>query len=179
MAVLIRLAGADDAAAICGIYEPYVSGTRITFEEVPPTSEDVCQRMSSPIHPWLVLEEDGEVVGYTSTSALRARAAYRWSVETGIYLAPSVQGRGWGRLLLGEHLGLLERQGFVSALAGVALPNEASVAVHKSLGFELSGVERGPGFKLGAWADVARFQKDLAPRQSSPSDPLPAAGVWA
>jgi len=84
------------------------------------------------------------------------------------------QGRGIGRQLLAAHLELLERQGFVTVIAGIALPNEASVALHERLGFKLSGIERGVGFKLGEWVDVGRWQKDLAPRAASPIDPLPA-----
>ena len=129
--------------------------------------------MASPIHPWLVAEEDGRVLSYASTSPMRNRRAYRWSVETGIYLDPDAQGRGLGRQLLNAHLDLLERQGFVTVIAGIALPNEASVALHEKLGFKLSGIERGAGFKLGEWVDVGRWQKDLAPRVSAPQEPRP------
>ncbi|HYU96036.1 MAG TPA: N-acetyltransferase, partial [Sphingomicrobium sp.] len=83
MAVLIRLARADDAAAIAAIYGPYVEDSWISFEEVAPDAAEVARRMSGPIHPWLVAEEDGRIVGYASTSPMRDRAAYRWSVETG------------------------------------------------------------------------------------------------
>lgn len=174
MAVLVRLAGPADAAAIATIYRPYVERSHFTFEEVPPDAGEIAARMAGPIHPWLVAEDDGSVLGYASTSPMRGRAAYRWSVETGIYLAPEAQGRGIGRRLLAEHLDLLERQGFVTAIAGIALPNEASVALHETLGFTLCGIERGVGFKLGQWIDVGRWQRDLAPRSRSPSKPLPA-----
>lgn len=133
--------------------------------------------MTNPIHPWLVAEEDGRVLGYASTSPMRNRAAYRWSVETGIYLEPGAQGRGIGRKLLAAHLELLERQGFVTAIAGIALPNEASVALHEKLGFTLSGVERGVGFKFGQWVDVGRWQRDLAPRTDAPAEPLTSASL--
>lgn len=133
--------------------------------------------MANPIHPWLVAEEDGRVLGYASTSPMRNRAAYRWSVETGIYLEPGAQGRGIGRKLLAAHLELLERQGFVTAIAGIALPNEASVALHEKLGFTLSGVERGVGFKFGQWVDVGRWQRDLAPRTDAPAEPLTSASL--
>jgi phosphinothricin acetyltransferase len=106
---------------------------------------------------------------------MRNRAAYRWSIETGIYLAPDAKGRGTGRQLLSAHVDLLERQGFVTAIAGIALPNDASVALHEKLGFTLSGIERGVGFKLGQWIDVGRWQRDLAPRTAAPAEPL----TWA
>jgi phosphinothricin acetyltransferase len=110
---------------------------------------------------------------------MRNRAAYRWSVESGIYLAPAAQGRGIGRRLLSAHLDLLQRLGFVTVIAGIALPNGASIALHEKLGFTLSGIERGVGFKLGEWVDVARWQRDLAPRNANPAGPLPFASVGA
>src|SRR4051794_17923386 len=116
MDAAIRLAADSDAAAIAAIYRPYVERTHFTFEEVPPDIAEIAARMANPIHPWLVAEEDGAVLGYASTSPMRNRAAYRWSVETGIYLAPEAQGRGIGRKLLAAHLDLLQRQGFVTAI---------------------------------------------------------------
>ena len=175
MAVVIRLAGAADAAAIAAIYRPYVEQSRISFEEAAPDAREIAERMANPIHPWLIAEEDGRAVGFTSTSPMRNRKAYRWSVETGIYLDPVAQCRGVGRKLLGEHLALLERQGFVTIVAGIALPNPASVALHEKLGFRLSGLERGVGYKFGEWVDVARWQRDLAPRSATPQEPRPFA----
>jgi phosphinothricin acetyltransferase len=171
MAFLIRLASEADAAAIAAIYRPYVETTHFTFEEVAPGAADIAARLAKPIHPWLVAAENGQVVGYASTAPMRNRAAYRWSVETGIYLAPKAQGRGMGRQLLQAHLDLLKRQGMVTAIAGIALPNAASVALHEKLGFTLSGIERGVGFKLGRWTDVGRWQKDLAVRREPPAEP--------
>jgi L-amino acid N-acyltransferase YncA len=175
MAVVIRVGGPEEAAAIAAIYRPYVEQSHFTFEETPPDSAEIAERMSNPMHPWLVAVEDGAVLGYASTSPMRNRAAYRWSVETGIYLAPDAQGRGFGRQLLGAHLDLLEKQGFVTAIAGIALPNQGSVALHEKFGFTLSGIERGVGFKLGQWFDVGRWQRDLARRTDAPEDPRPFA----
>jgi phosphinothricin acetyltransferase len=179
MAGLIRLAAAEDAAAIAAIYRPYVEDSRISFEESAPDAAEIARRMSNPLYPWLVADEDGDIVGYVSTSAMRNRDAYRWSVETGVYVAQGLHGRGIGRALLGAHLKLLERQGFVTIVAGIALPNDASVALHEKLGFTLSGIERGVGFKLGQWVDVGRWQCDLAPRVAKPAEPLPFASVSA
>ena len=173
MSVTIRLANSGDAAAIAEIYRPYVEGSHFTFEEVPPDAAEIAARIASPIHPWLVAEEEGRVLGYASTSPMRNRSAYRWSVETGIYLLPEAQGRGIAGELLAQHLDLLERQGFVTAIAGISLPNDPSVALHERLGFTLSGIERGVGFKLDRWIDVGRWQRDLAPRPATPIDPLP------
>lgn len=177
MATHIRLAHASDAGAIASIYRPFVEGSHFTFEEAPPESEKIAARMANPIHPWLVAEEDERLLGYASTAPMRDRAAYRWSVETGIYLIPEAQRRGIGRRLLEAQLDLLERQGFATAIAGIALPNEGSIALHEKLGFALAGVERGVGFKLGRWVDVGRWQRDLAPRVSQPGEPLPYEAV--
>ena len=177
MAELIRLAGADDAAAIAAIYRPYVADSWISFEEAAPNAAEIARRMSRPIHPWLVVEDGGRIVGFASTSPMRDRAAYRWSVETGLYLAPEAQGRGLGRRLLAAHLDLLERIGFVTIIAGIALPNDASVTLHRKLGFTLAGIERGVGFKHGRWIDVARWQRDLAPRVHHPRDPIPYSSL--
>lgn len=172
MALLIRTAREHDAAAVASIYRPYVTDSWISFEEEAPDAAEMARRTARPLYPWLVAELDGNVVGYASTSPMRDRAAYRWSVETGIYLDAKAQGRGIGRQLLKAHLDLLERQGFVTAIAGVSLPNEASVALHEKLGFTLSGIERGVGFKFGQWVDVGRWQRDLAPRSAVPPEPI-------
>ena len=179
MAELIRLATADDSAAIAAIYRPYVEDSWISFDEIAPDVAEIARRMSRPVHPWLALEQDGRVVGFASTSPMRDRAAYRWSVETGLYLAPQAQGRGLGRRLLSAHLDLLERIGFVTIVAGIALPNDASVALHEKLGFTLSGIERGVGFKQGRWIDVGRWQRDLAPRTAEPTEPVARTSLRA
>ncbi len=161
-----------DSAAIAAIYRPYVETTHFTFEEIAPDSAEIGRRIANPLHPWLVAETGGQVIGYASTSPMRTREAYRWSIETGIYLVPEALGAGVGKRLLSSHLELLKKQGFVTVVAGIALPNDASIALHKSLGFTLSGVERGVGFKLGKWIDVARWQHDLAIRIEVPSEPV-------
>ena len=109
----------------------------------------------------------------------RTRPAYRWSVETGIYLAPGAGGRGLGKRLLAALTDLLERQGYVAAIGAIALPNEASVRLHEALGFVAAGTYRGTGFKMGTWIDVGLWQKDLAPRTASPAEPRPFDGLFS
>ena len=179
MAVLIRLAGPEDAEAIAAIYRPYVEGSRISFEEEAPDAEEIARRMESPLHPWLVAEEGDRVLGYASSSSYHRRRAYRWTVETSIYLAPEGQGRGLGRELLSRILELLTGQGYVTAIAAIALPNPVSVALHERLGFARAGVYRGVGFKLGEWADVGLWQRDLAPRTGALREPRSAAEAWS
>jgi len=178
MAVLIRLAREDDAAAIAAIYRHYVEDSRISFEEVSPDTAEMARRMRGDrpgYHPWYVAEEDGRLLGYAASSPFRARPAYRWTVETGIYLGPDATGRGIGRELLSTLLGVLEHQGYVAAIGAIALPNDASIALHEKLGFAYAGTYRGVGFKLGEWLDVGLWEKDLAPRDAEPKEPSPYA----
>jgi phosphinothricin acetyltransferase len=182
MALLIRLAAEKDAAALAAIYRPYVEGSRISFEEVAPDSAEMGRRIAGETpgyHPWLVAEEDGQLLGYAASSPFRARAAYRWIVETGIYLAEQAKGRGLGRALLAPLVDLLERQGYVAAIGAIALPNQASVALHEKLGFIHTGTYRGVGFKAGEWLDVGLWQKDLAPRVGDPAEPQPFEGLFS
>ena len=180
MAVLIRLAREADAAALAAVYAPYVEGSRVSFEESAPDASEMARRLRGDppgFHPWLVAEEGGQVLGYAASSPFRARPAYRWVVETGIYLAAEAHGRGVGRALLTALLDLLERQGYVAAIGAIALPNPASVALHERLGFVHAGTYRGTGFKLGQWIDVGLWQKELAPRTPAPAEPIPFALV--
>jgi L-amino acid N-acyltransferase YncA len=182
MAVLIRLATEADADAIASIYRRYVEDSRISFEDDPPDIAEMKRRIIGEppgFHPWLVAEEDGRLLGYAASSPFRTRSAYRWTVETGIYLAEDAQGRGIGRALLETLLGMLERQGYVAAIGAIALPNPASVALHEKLGFAYAGTYRGVGFKLGEWLDVGLWQKALAPRTAAPAEPLPFGQVGA
>jgi L-amino acid N-acyltransferase YncA len=176
MAVLIRLAEERDAAAIAAIYRHYVEQTRISFEETPPDAAEMARRMRGDrpgFHPWFVAEEGDRLLGYAASSPFRTRPAYRWTVETGIYLAPDAGGRAVGRALLSTLLGMLERQGYVAAIGAIALPNNASVALHEKLGFTFAGTYRGVGFKFGEWLDVGLWEKELAPRSVAPGEPLP------
>ncbi len=178
MARLIRLAASDDTAAIAAIYRPYVEDSWISFEERAPDAAEIGRRIVGDLpgfHPWLVVEEQGALLGYAASSPFRARPAYRWAVETGVYLAGQAKGRGIGRELLSALIELLERQGYVAAIGAIALPNDASVALHERLGFVHKGKYGGVGFKLGQWLDVGLWQKELAPRGAAPREPLPFA----
>jgi L-amino acid N-acyltransferase YncA len=177
MAVLIRLAAAEDAAAIAAIYRPYVEQSRISFEEEAPVAAEMARRMDSPLHPWLLGEEEGRILGYASSSPYHRRPAYRWTVETSIYLAANAQGRGVGRELLSSLVELLTRQGYVTAIAAIALPNPISIALHERIGFAPAGTYRGVGFKLGEWTDVSLWQRHLAPRGAVPVEPLTCSAV--
>jgi L-amino acid N-acyltransferase YncA len=175
---LIRLATAQDAAALAAIYAPYVTDTSVSFEEEAPDEAEMAQRIvgdGSGLHPWLAAEQDGIVIGFASSSPFRSRPAYRWTVETGVYLAPEACGRGLGGRLMERMLGLLERQGFTAVVAGIVVPNPASVALHEKLGFAPCATYSDTGFKMGEWRTVQVFARDLAPRLTPPAELQPFA----
>jgi L-amino acid N-acyltransferase YncA len=173
---MIRHADLDrDAAACAAIYAPYVDGAATSFEESPPTVEELAARIErvSAAHPWVVSERGGEVVGFAYATAHRTRPAYRWTAETSVYVDPEHQARGVGRELYEALLELLRRQRLQVACAGITLPNDASVALHESLGFERVGVYRRIGFKAGAWRDVGWWQLVLGVAdEGPPPEPL-------
>ena len=161
---------ARDAAACAAIYAPYVTEGAASFEEIAPTAAEFAARMQrmTRTHPWLVLEDGGRVVGYAYASEHRTRAAYRWAADVAVYVDPAHHGRGAGRRLYAALLELLRGQGMRVACAGIALPNDASVGLHRAVGFELVGTYRAIGWKAGAWRDVAWWQCLLAPGDADP-----------
>ena len=171
--VTIRRAVASDAAAIAAIYAPYVADSRATFEEVAPGIAEVETRIagSGIVYPWLVADEHGVVIGYASSGYFRQRSAYRWAVETGVYVAPEAQRRGVARALMVALVEALTEAGFVTAIASISLPNAASAALHEALGYVLAGTIKAPGYKLGEWVDIGYWQRDLAARQVPPKEP--------
>jgi L-amino acid N-acyltransferase YncA len=172
--VIVRTASTADAAAIAAIYAPIVRETAISFEIEPPTAAEMAGRIETTLaaHPWLVAEAAGFVAGYAYAAAHQARGAYRWSVNTTVYVAEGRRGAGVGRTLYGSLIPILRRQGFRSAFAGIALPNEASVALHQAMGFEALGVYRDVGFKFGRWHDVGWWRLALSDADAPPSEPI-------
>jgi len=169
----VRLATGDDAPAIQAIYAPYVQSTPISFEYEVPGVEEIRDRVSStvPDCPWLVAEERGNVIGYAYAHGFAPRAAYRWSVETSIYLDPAGRGRGVGRALYSCLLDLVSIQGYREAFAGITLPNPASVGLHEALGFAPAAIYRRVGWKKGAWHDVGWWQRALSVASADPPAP--------
>ncbi len=174
-ALIVREAGVEDAAACALIYEPYVTGTEITFELEPPSAEEMAARIEAATrtHAWLVLVDDGRVAGYAYGGQFNPRAAYRWTCEVSVYLEIGRRRTGGGRVLYETLLARLAERGYRSAVAGMTLPNDASVGLHRATGFELVGTFRRVGFKLGAWHDVAWMQRMIGPRSfEQPAEPL-------
>ena len=159
----IRPAVQEDAPAVVGIYTPYVEHTAISFEAVAPTPDEMAARIEKCRSgwQWLVAEMDGAVVGYAYGSLHRERAAYRWSVEVSAYVDRGHHRKGIGRALYSALLPDLAERGFCNAFAGVTLPNDPSVKLHTSMGFEPIGTFRSIGWKFGRWHDVAWFQRWL------------------
>jgi phosphinothricin acetyltransferase len=161
MPPLIRPAVATDAPAIAAIYNPYITGTTISFEEVPVTAADMAQRIADVGQaglPWLVLEENGRVRGYAYATRWRVRPAYRHSVESSVYLEQGASGQGWGRLLYDALIEQLRAGELHLVIGGIALPNERSVALHERLGFTKAAQFTEVGFKHGRWVDVGYWQ---------------------
>lgn len=172
---MIRLATLEDAAAVAEVYRPYVESTVITFEVVTPTESDMRSRMAAVLTklPWLVAEDDGQVVGYAYATPHRERAAYQWSVDVAVYLHKDAHRRGIGRSLYSTLFPMLVSQGFVNAYAGITLPNEKSVGLHEAMGFAPIGVYRHVGFKAGQWHDVGWWHLTLQPLPAAPQPPTP------
>jgi L-amino acid N-acyltransferase YncA len=174
-ALLLRHADPPrDGAACAAIYAPNVQASAISFEEEAPDAERFAERIATTTrtHPWLVLEDDGRVAGYAYASQHRARAAYRWAVEVGIYIGLEHRGAGAGRRLYEGLFGLLRQQNFRVACAGITLPNDASIGLHEALGFERVGVYREIGHKNGVWHDVVWLQLLLRSDGGPPPEPL-------
>lgn len=171
---MIRDADATDAGRCSAIYAPYVRNTAISFESEAPSAAEMAERIAAAqrVHAWLVLETDGEVAGYAYGGPFMARAAYQWATAVSVYLDPERRRTGGGRALYEALFGRLAARGHRTALAGIALPNEASVGLHRALGFELAGTYRRVGWKLGRWHDVAWYQRVLGDGDDGPPEPL-------
>lgn len=176
--IRIRAAEPKDSAQIAAIYMPYVTTTAISFETEPPTPKVIEGRMTAfdGLYPWLVAttEDDDAVMGYAYAGRFRERPAYRYIVETSIYLGGNVQrGQGYGRLLYSALIETLIAQDFTQAIAVLSLPNEYSIGLHESLGFRRAGVYRGIGYKNGQWHDVGFWQRELTEAANPPLEPKP------
>ncbi|WP_163554507.1 GNAT family N-acetyltransferase [Candidatus Frankia alpina] len=173
--VTIRAARPSDTAGIRAVYAPFVAGSPATFEEKLPTVEGLHARMfTSPRRPWLVAEAGGEIAGYAYASAHHARASYRWSVDTSVYLAAVHHRRGLDRRLYDELIAEVRALGYLNLYASITLPNAASVALHTAVGFRPVGVFPHTGYKLGAWHDVGWFGLPLVDEHpADPADPRP------
>ena len=158
-----RLARPDDAEAIRTIYNAEVTGSTVTFDLVPRTLDDQLAWLEarSGAMAVLVAEHEGEVVGFASLSPYRDRPAYATTVEDSVYVRSDQRGAGVGRLLLAELLDVAATRGFHTVMARIVGHHDASIALHRALGFEPVGIEREVGRKVGLWLDVMLMQRML------------------
>jgi phosphinothricin acetyltransferase len=171
----LRLATPADATAVAAIYAPYVTDSVISFEAEAPSPSEMAARIERVIArtPWVVAEVDGVVRAYAYGARHRERAAYDWTVETTVYVDRSFAGRGLGRTTMEALLQILRLQGAHLAVAGVTLPNPASVALHLALGFRRVGEFEAIGYKFGAWHGVEWFNLELGRRPDVPVPLVP------
>lgn len=158
--MLLRPATAADAAATAAIYNAEVTGSRVTFDLVTRTVEEQAEWLDarSGALEVVVAEIDGAVAGFASLSPYRDRPAYRTTVEDSIYVAADHRGAGVGRALMDEIVAVARERGFHSVIARIVADHDASIRLHRAVGFEHVGVEREVGRKFGRWLDVAVMQ---------------------
>jgi phosphinothricin acetyltransferase len=159
----VRPANGADAEACAAIYAHYVNETAITFETDPPSPAEMAGRIATATrhHAWVVLEDRGRVAGYAYGAPFHPRVAYRWSCEVSVYVERERRRTGAGRALYAALLAQLVERDFYMAVAGMTLPNDGSVGLHRAMGFEPVGIYRRIGYKHGAWHDVAWMQRPL------------------
>lgn len=181
----LRLARPEDAPALLAIYGQYIQ-TTITFEYELPSREEFARRIASisQTHPYLVAEEEGNLLGYAYAHPLGERAAYQWSAELSIYVDRSAARKGLGRKLYGALLELLKLQGVRTAYALVTAPNPASEGLHRSLGFRRLAVHPNTGYKNGRWLDLIWFERaigdyDAQPELVRPMTRIPGEDIQA
>lgn len=157
---MIRDAKIEDAEAICNIYNYYIRNTIITFEEKPVFLEEMKDRISKVTSslPWFVIEENGIINGYAYATNWKIRSAYRFSVESTVYLQPGSIGKGFGRRLYESLISELRKRSLHSVIGGIALPNENSVALHERLGFQKVAHFSEVGWKFNQWIDVGYWE---------------------
>jgi L-amino acid N-acyltransferase YncA len=167
--MFIRDATFQDAAIIADIYNPYILNTVITFEETPVTQEEILARIEGVKalgYPYLVMEQDNEVVGYAYANLWRTRAAYRHTVETSIYLDQNSAGKGLGTTLYQALLDRLKIMDIHVILGGITLPNPVSVRLHEKLGFKKVAHFTQVGYKFGRWLDVGFWELVISNQKS-------------
>ena len=161
MNISIRPVKESDAACLARIYNHYVTDTCITFETDPVSEEDMAQRVSESVNaslPWLVAEASGDVVGYAYASRWKGRCAYRFAVESTVYLDANSTGKGFGSQLYIALIASIRELSMHAVIGGIALPNEQSIALHERLGFKKVAHFEQVGYKQDRWVDVGYWQ---------------------
>ena len=171
----IRIATLKDAPALLKIYAPYVEQTAITFEYQVPSLEEFESRMNGILskYPYLIAEENSEILGYAYASPFKTRAAYAWSVETSIYVKKGIHKKGIGTALYQALERLLTRQNVCNLCACIAYPNPPSIAFHERFGYKTIAHFTKSGYKQNAWYDMIWMEKELCPHTIPPAPFVP------
>jgi L-amino acid N-acyltransferase YncA len=170
----IRLAKKEDAGQVLAIYSPFcLDSSPVSFETSPPSLEEMENRIEKTLEqlPWVVWDEDGEVLGYAYASQHRPRSAYQWCVDVSVYMSATRRNMGAGAKLYAALFTILRLQGYINAYAGITIPNPASVRLHENVGFSLVATYRQVGYKGGAWHDVSWYELSLKDKQLNPPVP--------
>lgn len=162
--LIIRPAEERDAQSIVDIYNPFITGTTVTFEEEALTAKEITRRMLK-VHaiplPWLCAEVEGALAGYAYAGYWRERSAYRFVAESTVYIDPTFNGRGIGKQLYSELISQLKAAGMHAVMGVITLPNPTSVALHETLGFAKVAHFSEVGYKFNRWLDVGYWQRIL------------------
>ena len=161
---MVRDAISGDAGAICAIYNYYISNTIITFEETTLKVEEMQDRIAAIQAaglPWLVYTDQDGVIGYAYAGKWHARSAYRYTVESTVYLRHGADGKGIGSELYRELVKRLKELNYHAVIGGIALPNPSSVALHEKFGYVKAAHYKETGYKFGRWIDVGYWEKLL------------------
>jgi len=172
--MIVRPAREADAATLAAIYGDAVLHGFGTFEEEPPSAADMDARRRAVQDrglPYLVAEQAGQVLGFAYAGPFRPRAAYRYTLEDSVYVSPDAKGQGVGRTMLEAVIAACEALGVRQLMAVIGdSGNSGSIALHRALGFEQTGVGRSVGFKHGRWVDIVHMQKPLNGGDTLPPD---------
>jgi phosphinothricin acetyltransferase len=172
----IRIARPDDSKQILEIYKPFILNSATTFEEEVPGLEDFKNRITTTLEecPYLVCEIDGEIAGYAYASAYRSRAAYRWDREVSVYVHPNFRRQNIAKALYGALIPILNLQGFVKLFGVITLPNQGSIALHESMGFQKMTEYRDVGYKMNQWHHVGWWELTITENlQNPPGEIIP------
>jgi phosphinothricin acetyltransferase len=175
----IRLAEPTDLEQFAEIVNHYIETTAINFHDRPQSEEDweATWEVLHERYPFIVADTDGLLGGIAYASPWKLRGSYGWTCEVTVYVRAGHERHGLGKALSKRMLDILEAQGYRSIVAVIALPNEASVALHRSLGYTLAGTLKNLGFKLDEWRDVSFWQRNFGDADTPPSDIKPVAEV--
>lgn len=172
---MLRIAAAADVPAILDIYAPYVRCSTATFEYEPPTLEEFTRRFETITaqYPWLVWEEEGQVLGYAYASAPYTRPAYAWCAEASVYLRPQARGRGIAGKLYGALEAILTAQDYHVLYSLICSENRDSLRFHQKMGYSLRGDFPDCGYKFGRWLGMLWMEKRLKSTDSPRNPPIP------